>query len=253
VPLAPPRIAFEAVTVAYPGREPALDTLSMEVPAGRLTVLAGATGAGKSTVVALLLRFVAPSAGTVVVDGRPLEAVDLAAWRAAVGWVPQRPHLFHGTVAENLRLARPDATDADLRRASEAAGADAFIRTLPGGYDAPVGEDGLRLSGGQRQRLALARALLREAPLLVLDEPTSHLDELSERAVLQTLRGLAAKSTVLVVSHRIRLAEAADQVVVLEGGRAVEHGRPADLLGHDGPWSRLAASDRGSPEPEEAA
>jgi ATP-binding cassette subfamily C protein CydD len=245
---AAPRLEFEAVTFSYPEREPTLDRFTMVVPAGGLTVLAGATGAGKSTVVGLLLRFVVADVGSILVDGRSLDAIDPAAWRASVGWVPQRPHLFHGTVAENLRLARPTASDDDLRRAAEAAGAGAFIRALPGGYDAPIGEDGVRLSGGERQRIAIARALLREVPLLVLDEPTSHLDERAERAVVETLREVAGRATVLVVTHRIRLAEVADQLVVVERGRVVQHGRPTDLLGRDGPWRRLAAADRGSPE-----
>ncbi len=247
-PAAAPRLELRDVTFTYPGRDPALAGLSLDVPAGRLTVIAGATGAGKSTLVGLLLRFIRPDGGTILVDGTPLQEIDPVAWRAAVGWVPQRPHLFHGTVADNLRLARPGASVGDLRRAAEAADADAFIRALPGGYDAPVGEDGLRLSGGQRQRLAIARALLRDAPLLVLDEPTSHLDELSERAVLEVLRRAAGRATVLVVSHRMRIAEAADQVVVLDAGRVVEAGRPSDLLAREGHLRRLAAADRGSPE-----
>ncbi len=244
---AAPHLRLEDVTFTYPGRDRALAGLTFEVPAGRLTVVAGATGAGKSTVVGLLLRFIEPDRGAILVDGQPLEQIDAVAWRAVIGWVPQRPHLFHGSIADNLRLARPAATDADLRHAAEAAGADSFIRTLPGGYAAPIGEDGLRLSGGQRQRLAIARALLRDAPLLVLDEPTSHLDERSERAVLDVLRGATGRATVLVISHRMRVVEAADQVVVLEGGREVEAGRPAELAARDGYLRRLAAADRASP------
>ena len=242
-----PHLRLVDVTFAYEGRDRALDGLSLEVLPGRMTVVAGATGAGKSTVVALLLRFVEPDSGAILVDGQPLEQIDPVAWRTAIGWVPQRPHLFHGSIADNLRLAHPTATDADLRHAAEAAGADSFIRALPGGYAAPIGEDGLRLSGGQRQRLAIARALLRDAPLLVLDEPTSHLDERSERAVLDVLRRATSRATVLVVSHRMRVVEAADQVVVVEGGREVEAGRPAELAVRDGYFRRLAAANRVSP------
>jgi ATP-binding cassette subfamily C protein CydD len=247
-PTAAPALVFDEVTYAYPDRDPVLRGLSFEVPAGSLTVLAGPTGAGKSTALGLLLRFIEPDGGSILVDGRPLAAIDPAAWRAALGWVPQRAHLFHGSVADNLRLARPDATLEELRAAAEAADADGFIRALPGGYDAPIGEDGLRLSGGQRQRLAIARALLRDAPLVLLDEPTSHLDPSSERALLDSLERLGGRVTVLAVSHRIRLAEAAALVVVVDDGRVVERGRSAELLGRDGPFRRLAASADSSPE-----
>ncbi len=165
-------IAMDAVDFAYPDRVAALHGLSLDLAAGQLTVLAGPTGAGKSTVVALLLRFIEPASGSITVDGVPLELIDVADWRAHIGWVPQRPHLFHGTVAENMRLARPDASDDDLLRAIEHAGLSDLIEALPGGLEAPIGEDGVRLSGGQRQRLALARAILRDVPLFILDEPT---------------------------------------------------------------------------------
>jgi len=238
-----PKMAFDRVSFAYPGREPLLTGLSLDIPAGGFTVLAGRTGAGKSTVVGLLLRFLDPDRGAIIIDGHRLDGIDPSAWRASVGLVPQLPHLFHGTVGDNLRLGRPGATESDLLRAVRAAGAEAFIRALPGGFDAAIGVGGLRLSGGERQRLTIARALLREAPLLVLDEPTAHLDEHSESAVIDSLRKLAGEVTIVAVSHRTRVAEAADHVVVLSGGSVAEQGAPAELLAGDGPFRRLVGSD----------
>ena len=169
------------MTVTYPGRTaPALDGFDLVIPERGVVALVGATGAGKTTVANLLLRFIEPDAGSIRVGGLPLASIDLAAWRSHVAWVPQRPYLFHGTVADNIRLARPDASGEEIRDAAREAGADTFIDAMPGGYDTPVGEDGIRLSGGQRQRIALARAFLTGARLVILDEATSHLDAASE-------------------------------------------------------------------------
>jgi ABC-type multidrug transport system fused ATPase/permease subunit len=164
--------------------------------------------------------------------------------------VPQRPHLFHGTVADNIRLAAPDADDTAIRTAARDAGADEFIAALPAGYATPVGEDGVRLSGGQRQRIAIARAFLADARLVVLDEPTSHLDAASEAIIRDSVARLARTRTVLIVSHRLRFVSAADVVVVLDGGRVVERGRPAELAGRDGPYRRLlTAGDEDTDQP----
>ena len=203
--------------------------------------LVGTTGAGKTTVANLLLRFLEPDAGRILVGDVPLAAIDPGAWRANVAWVPQRPHLFHGTVADNIRLARPAADDASVRAAAEQAGADAFITDLPLGYETPVGEDGVRLSGGQRQRVAIARAFLADARLVIFDEATSHLDATSEGVIRDSIGRLARRRTVLVVSHRLRLVSVADRVVVLDGGRVVESGSPAELAGRDGAYRRLLA------------
>jgi thiol reductant ABC exporter CydD subunit len=215
-------VVLERVTVAYPGRpEPALRDVDLVLRAGTRTAIVGPSGAGKSTLVGLLLCFLEPDEGRITVGGADLPSLDPGAWRSRIAFVPQAPHLFHGTVAANLRLARPEATDTDLAAAAEAAGATAFIDDLPDGLATPIGEDGIRLSGGQRQRIAIARAFLRDAELVVLDEPTAHLDPDAEASIAAAIDRLGAGRTVVVVSHRPVLAEGADAVVRLEHGRVV--------------------------------
>jgi thiol reductant ABC exporter CydD subunit len=232
---APPSIHLDEVSFTYSGRDaPALDGISLELEPGSSLALVGASGAGKSTVANLLLRFIEPDDGTIEIDEHLLADHSRPAWRASLAWVPQRPHLFAGSVTDNIRMARPGADDAAIEAAARAANAADFIASLPRGYDTPLGEGGTRLSGGQRQRIAIARAFLRDAPLLLLDEATSHQDEASEIAIADALDRLVAGRTVLVIAHRLRLAQRADRVAVLEAGRVVEIGSPVALLGGDG-------------------
>ncbi len=239
-------IRFDNVDFAYDdGRRPALHGFSLHIPQGRTIALVGATGAGKTTAAQLLLRFVEPDRGFITVDGVPLSAINPAAWRTCVAWVPQQPHLFHGTIADNLRLAQAEASEAELIAAAQAAHLHDFIAQLPQGYDTPIGERGTRLSGGQQQRLAIARAFLKDTPLLILDEATSHLDAASEAAIGDALERLMHRRTVLIIAHRLKLVYSADQVAVLDRGRVVEAGDPHALLAHGGPYQQLVASYEG--------
>jgi ATP-binding cassette, subfamily B, bacterial MsbA len=199
----------------------------------------GPSGAGKSTLAALLPRFMDPTAGRVTLDGIDLRDVTLASLRARIGLVTQDVVLFDDTVRRNVAYGRPEVAETDVRDALAAANALAFVDALPDGLDTRVGEGGARFSGGQRQRLAIARALLKDAPILVLDEATSALDAESERAVQEALERLMAGRTVLVIAHRLSTVRRADQLVVLDGGRIVERGRHADLLAAGGLYRRL--------------
>ncbi|GER85178.1 thiol reductant ABC exporter subunit CydD [Thermogemmatispora aurantia] len=231
LPAAPLTLTCEQVTYRYPDSErPALQQVSFTLPAGSCTALVGRSGAGKSTLVNLLLRFMEVESGAILVNGLPLDRLPADLWREYVALVPQRPYLFSGSVRDNIRLARPGASDEEVERAAELAGAADFIRELPAGYDTEVGEQGLRLSAGQLQRLALARAFLKQAPLLILDEPTSSLDPESEALLSEALARLRCQCTVLVIAHRLNTVATADQVLVLDGGRLIESGPPAALL-----------------------
>ncbi|CCK28964.1 ABC transporter [Streptomyces davaonensis JCM 4913] len=209
-------LAFEGVTVRYPGRSgDAVSDVSFVVEPGETVALVGPSGAGKSTLLNVLLGFVRPAEGRVRIGGADLTELDLKRWRARIAWVPQRPHLFAGTITENVRLARPDADDSAVARALEDAGAREFVAALPQGADTLLGEDGAGLSAGQRQRLALARAFLADRPVLLLDEPTAALDGETEAEVVAAVRRLAVGRTVLLVVHRPALLGVADRVVRL--------------------------------------
>lgn len=242
LPGTPPEVVFDNVTFTYPGRDrPALDGVSLRLAAGRTTAVVGPSGAGKSTLTRLLLRHFDPGGGRELFDGVDVRDVALAELRAGVAVVSQEVYLFHGTVAENIAYGRAGASRSAIEEAARAAHAHEFIAELPDGYDTVIGERGLRLSGGQRQRLAIARALLADAPLLILDEATSTVDVAAERAVVQALRRVRADRTVLVIAHRLSTVADADHVVVLNEGRVAEAADPARLLAARGAYARLVA------------
>ncbi|MGO9144206.1 MAG: thiol reductant ABC exporter subunit CydD [Streptosporangiaceae bacterium] len=213
-------IALTDVTLAYPGRdEQALDRVSLTIRPGERIALTGPSGAGKTTLLALLLRFLDPASGRIEAGGTDLLMIPASWWRRQLAWVPQHPYLFAGTAAQNIALGRPGAGRPAVEQAAAAAGAAGFIEDLPAGYDTPLGERAARLSAGQRQRIALARAFLRDAPLLLLDEPTAHLDPQSAAGIRGAIETLMAGRTVILVTHAAGLVAGADQVLALDRGR----------------------------------
>ncbi|MBN1680452.1 MAG: thiol reductant ABC exporter subunit CydD [Anaerolineae bacterium] len=237
-------IRFENVFYVYSdgnhaSERPALNGVSFTITPGQKVALVGLSGSGKSTVIQLMQRFIEPSAGHITVSGQPLHDIPADAWRDRIAWVPQRPYLFNASVADNIRLGRPDALLDAVIHAAQQAHADAFIRDLPAGYDTRIGERGARLSGGQAQRLALARAFLRNAPLLIMDEATANLDPHTEQLIQASIRALMHNRTALIVAHRLNTVQDADHIVVLDRGRVTAAGTHAVLAASGGPYTRL--------------
>ncbi|MEB3156814.1 MAG: ABC transporter ATP-binding protein [Cyanobacteriota bacterium] len=232
-------IRFQAVTFAYSGREPLLREFDLEIPAGSTIGIVGATGSGKSTIVKLLLRLYSLQSGAILLDGLPIETLRLTDLRRAIALVSQEVFLFPGTVAENIAYGSFGAPRAAIQRAALLAEADAFIQSLPRGYETVVGERGQRLSGGQRQRLALARALLKDPPVLILDEATAAVDNETEAAIQASLERVTADRTTLVIAHRLSTVRHANRIVVMEQGRICESGRHDDLLAAGGAYASL--------------
>lgn len=235
------RLTFDKVSFAYPDGREALREVSFELGRGERVALVGPSGAGKSTIASLLLRFLEPTAGSIQVDGRPLNEIPAREWRSLVAWVPQKPYLFTGTVAENIGLGKPGAGQAEIEQAARLANAHEFIQSLPDGYQTRLGERGARLSGGQAQRIALARAFLKDAPVLLLDEASANLDPANEAAVQESLARLMQGRTVLAIAHRLGTAAASDHILVLEQGRIVQAGRHEELQ-RSGLYGRLLAA-----------
>ena len=234
-------VTFEDVTLSFDRSGPVLENVSFEVEAGNTLAIVGPSGSGKSTIAGLLLRLLDPDAGVITLDGHNLRELRLKDLRRHVVLVDQEPFVFHASIAENLRYARPDASDGDLERAAKAAGIDDFIRNLPQGYETQVGERGMALSAGERQRIAIARAFLADPAVLVLDEPTAALDPVSERQVVAGYEAVMKRRTTILITHRLELACQADRVVVLDGARIIESGTPSELRLLRGSFAKLFA------------
>jgi ATP-binding cassette, subfamily C, bacterial CydD len=228
-------ILFTDVTYTYPGgSQPALQGINVTIPAGKTTAIIGPSGAGKSTLINLLLRFQEPGQGRITIDGNPINAVPLEVWHRHISWVPQHPYLFNATLRENILLARPDASAAEMDGALKKTGLSTFIDTLPNGLDTMIGEQGARLSGGEAQRVALARAFLKNAPLLVLDEPTSHTDPELEAALRSSIRELMKGRTTVIIAHRLETIRSAEQIIVISHGKITQCGTHEELITDQG-------------------
>ncbi|GIL13156.1 MAG: thiol reductant ABC exporter subunit CydD [Chloroflexota bacterium] len=245
-PLPPPsfHIRLENVVYAY-GDRPALNGLSLEIRPGERLALVGPSGGGKTTISQLLLRFIEPRGGQIIVDSFPLHDLPADSWREQIAWVPQNPYLFNASAADNIRLGKPSATMAEIIEAARLAGAHEFISALPSGYDTLIGERGARLSGGQAQRIALARAFLRDAPLLILDEATAHLDPETELLIQASINRLMQGRTALIIAHRLSTVYNADRIAVIDGGRVVETGAHEELLRQNGVYRQLVTAYAG--------
>jgi ATP-binding cassette, subfamily C, bacterial CydD len=233
-------LSFEGVSFTYPGRDRrALDQVTLDIAEGETVAVVGPSGSGKSTLVNLILRFVDPDAGTVRMGGHDLRTLPSATIRQMVSLVAQDTYLFHGTIAENIALGRHGATRSEVEAAARAAGVHGFIGDLPQGYDTPVGERGTQLSGGQRQRIAIARAVLKDAPILILDEATSSVDGANEAAIQAALDQVMHGRTTLVIAHRLSTIRDAGRILVLDGGRIVQTGTHASLVDSGGLYAQL--------------
>lgn len=247
------RIRFQRVGFGYDANRPILDDVSFSVPAGHKVAVVGASGAGKSTLARLLFRFYDVDSGAVLIGGHDVREVTVDSLRAAIGIVPQDTVLFNDTLGNNIRYGRPQADDAAVRAAIVAANLDAFVDTLPAGLDTLVGERGLKLSGGEKQRVAIARTLLKDPPILVLDEATSSLDSQAEQSIGRALARISRQRTTLVIAHRLSTVVDSDLIVVLDRGRVVEQGRHAELLAADGAYARLWRLQQRERPPGQAA
>jgi len=237
-------IKFENVSFAYDPERQILKNVSFEVPAGKMVAIVGPSGAGKSTISRILFRFYELTGGRVLIDGQNISDVTQSSLRAPIGMVPQDTVLFNDTILYNIRYGRPEASDAEVREAARLAQIHDFIMTLPQGYDALVGERGLKLSGGEKQRVAIARSILKSPPILMLDEATSALDSHTEKEIQDALERVARERTSLVIAHRLSTVVHADNIIVLDHGEIVEQGTHLELLAGGGLYASLWARQR---------
>jgi ABC-type multidrug transport system fused ATPase/permease subunit len=235
-------IGFENVCFGYGSGQPVLSDLNLSISPNQIAAIVGGTGAGKSTLLSLVPRFYDPNSGRVTLDGGDLRTLTKKSLRSQIAIVLQDTVLFSTSVRENIAYGRPNATEDEIREAARRAQADEFIGRLPGGYDSPVGERGGHLSVGQRQRIGIARAFLKDAPILLLDEPTSALDPTTEAAIMETIKELMRGRTTLIVTHRLATIHGVDRIVVLEHGRIVEQGNGPELVAKGGVYAKLYAS-----------
>lgn len=243
VDFVPSAIEFQHVGLNYPNSEiAAISDISFVLTPNQTAALVGATGAGKSTIAELLLGFLQPTNGQIVVGDRPLSEISPKTWWNQIAWVPQKPHLFYGSLLDNLKLAKPDAKQSEIDTAIQQSGLEQIIMELPSGLETMLGENGVGLSGGQAQRMAIARAILKDAPILVLDEFTANLDVDTETELLQSLQALQKNRTTLLIAHRLNTVRHADQVIVLDQGRIVEQGSPANLEQQAGYFRNMLTS-----------
>ncbi|MDQ8757134.1 ABC transporter ATP-binding protein/permease [Sphingosinicella sp. LHD-64] len=246
-------VRFEGVRFGYePGRE-ILKGIDLDVPSGTTVAVVGPSGAGKSTLSRLLYRFYEPTTGRITIDGQDISGVKQSSLRAAIGIVPQDTVLFNDTIGYNIGYGREGASQAEIKAAAKGAAIHDFIASLPDGYDSTVGERGLKLSGGEKQRVAIARTLLKDPPILILDEATSALDSRTEAAIQETLSGVAARRTAIVIAHRLSTVVDADQIVVLDAGRVAERGTHAELLRRNGLYAEMWARQQNEREAEAEA
>ena len=232
-------IRIEDVSFSYDVGQPILKNINLTIPAGAMTALVGASGSGKSTLADMAMGLLQPTSGRILIDGCPLNDMDISTYRSTLGYVPQQPALFHMSVRDNIAWARPDADDAEIWRACRLAHADEFVNALEDGLDTAVGDRGSRLSGGQLQRIALARAMVREPSLLVLDEATSALDSESEAAIQGAIESIIGNTTILVIAHRLSTISKAQNIAVLDKGLIVEQGTFDALIARGGTFARL--------------
>ncbi|HZD06045.1 MAG TPA: ABC transporter ATP-binding protein, partial [Longimicrobiales bacterium] len=242
-------VVYDGVDFAYESRERTLEAISFSARAGEVVGIVGPTGAGKSTLVSMLPRFYDPDRGRILLDGKDLREIRLGSLRGQISIVLQEPLLFSGTIRENIQYGRLDAGMDDIIEAARAANAHDFIEALPGGYEAKVGERGVGLSGGERQRISVARAFLKDAPILVLDEPTSSIDSRTEGVILDALDRLMAGRTTFMIAHRLSTIRRPDRILVIDAGRIVEQGTARELLALDGLYARLWKAQTAAPTP----